>query len=77
MKVSKKLTIFPVISKLLCFKNGQASSICSCSNFLPSVERYLKELTVLSDFVEKFKPELIIYLAGADPYKEDLLAGFK
>lgn len=40
-------------------------------------ERYLKELTVLPDLVEKFKPGLIIYLAGADPYKEDLLGGFE
>jgi len=40
-------------------------------------ERYLKELTVLPNLIDKFKPELIIYLAGADPYKEDLLGGFR
>ena len=40
-------------------------------------ERYLKELTVLPDLVDKFKPELIIYLAGADPYRGDLLGGFR
>jgi len=40
-------------------------------------ERYLKELTVLPNLVDKFKPELIIYLAGADPYRGDLLGGFR
>lgn len=40
-------------------------------------KRYLKELEVLPDLIDKFKPELIIYLAGADPYKNDLLGGFK
>jgi len=39
-------------------------------------ERYLKELMVLPDFINEFKPELIIYLAGADPYKQDSLGGF-
>lgn len=40
-------------------------------------ERYLKELTVLPYLVDKFKPELIVYLAGADPYRGDLLGGFR
>jgi len=40
-------------------------------------QRYLKKLMVLRHLIDKFKPELITYLAGADPYKEDLLGGFR
>ncbi len=39
-------------------------------------EKYLKELTVLPNLIDKFSPELIIYVAGADPYKGDQLGGF-
>ncbi len=40
--------------------------------------RYLKELAAaLKPAVESFKPDIIFYLDGADPYKEDLLGGFK
>lgn len=40
-------------------------------------ERYLKELNVLKKLVSDFKPKLIVYLAGADPYKDDQLGGLK
>jgi len=40
-------------------------------------EKYLKELVVLAGLIDKIKPELIVYLAGADPYKEDLLGGLR
>lgn len=40
--------------------------------------KYLKELTAaLKPAVESFKPNIIFYLDGADPYKKDLLGGFK
>jgi len=38
---------------------------------------YLEELKVLPKLIEEFKPELIIYEAGADPYKDDQLGNFK
>lgn len=39
-------------------------------------KRYLKELQVLKKLIKDFKPDLIVYLAGADIYKEDQLGGF-
>jgi acetoin utilization deacetylase AcuC-like enzyme len=39
-------------------------------------EEYLAELKVLPDLIEKHHPDLIIYLAGADPFIEDRLGGF-
>lgn len=40
--------------------------------------KYLKELTAaLKPTVESFKPDIIFYLDGADPYKNDFLGGFK
>ncbi|MBL7148251.1 MAG: histone deacetylase [Nanoarchaeota archaeon] len=38
---------------------------------------YLEKLKILPNLIKDFKPNLIIYEAGADPYKEDKLGGFK
>lgn len=39
-------------------------------------EEYLSALkTHIPDIIDKFKPELILYVAGADPYKDDQLGG--
>lgn len=40
-------------------------------------KKYLKELEILKKLVNNFKPELIVYLAGADVFKEDQLGGFQ
>ena len=41
-------------------------------------EEYLHELKVgLDAALSKFQPQLIFYLAGADPYREDQLGGLK
>ncbi len=40
-------------------------------------KRYLKELQILPELIKKFKPELIVYEAGADPYENDQLGSFK
>lgn len=39
--------------------------------------KYLQELSVLEKLVSQFKPEIILYQAGADPYQEDKLGRFK
>jgi len=39
-------------------------------------ENYLEHLKVLPDLIKKHGPDLVIYLAGADPFKEDRLGGF-
>ncbi len=39
-------------------------------------ENYLEHLKVLPDLIKKHRPDLVIYLAGADPFKEDRLGGF-
>lgn len=46
------------------------------SNLKVDDDRYLEELEVLSDLIEKHRPDLIIYLAGADPFVDDRLGGF-
>ena len=38
--------------------------------------KYLMELKVLPNLIEQHRPDLIIYLAGADPFLEDRLGGF-
>lgn len=38
-------------------------------------DRYLKELAVVGEILEKHKPDLCIYLAGADPFAGDVLGG--
>ncbi len=40
-------------------------------------KRYLKELKILPKLISDFKPDLIIYEAGADPYQNDQLGSFK
>jgi len=40
-------------------------------------KRYLKELRQLRKSLDEFKPDLMVYLAGADPFKDDQLGGFK
>lgn len=39
-------------------------------------KKYLEELKVLPGLIQKHRPDLIIYLAGADPFQEDRLGGF-
>jgi len=39
-------------------------------------KNYLEHLKVLPDLIKKHDPDLVIYLAGADPFKEDRLGGF-
>jgi acetoin utilization deacetylase AcuC-like enzyme len=39
-------------------------------------DKYLKQLKVLPDLIKKHGPDLVIYLAGADPFKKDRLGGF-
>jgi len=39
-------------------------------------DKYLEELMVLPKLIENHRPDLLIYLAGADPYLEDRLGGF-
>lgn len=39
-------------------------------------EKYLEQLKVLPDLIKKHRPDLVIYLAGADPFKKDRLGGF-
>jgi acetoin utilization deacetylase AcuC-like enzyme len=39
-------------------------------------KKYLEELKVLPGLIQKHRPDLIIYLAGADPFCEDRLGGF-
>jgi acetoin utilization deacetylase AcuC-like enzyme len=38
--------------------------------------KYLEQLKVLPDLIKKHRPDLVIYLAGADPFKKDRLGGF-
>ena len=38
---------------------------------------YLHELAALDGAIQQFKPDILFYLAGADPFKEDLLGGFQ
>jgi len=38
-------------------------------------ETYLKELAVVGDILSKHRPELCLYLAGADAYRCDMLGG--
>lgn len=51
--------------------------ISFCSREAIDDEKYMKVLEVLPKLVEDFGPELIIYLAGADPYRQDMLGGFR
>ncbi len=46
------------------------------SNLKVDDDRYLEELKVLPGLIENHRPDLIIYLAGADPFVEDRLGGF-
>jgi acetoin utilization deacetylase AcuC-like enzyme len=39
-------------------------------------ETYLEHLKVLPDLIKEHAPDLVIYLAGADPFKGDRLGGF-
>ena len=39
-------------------------------------EKYLEQLKVLPDLIKKHRPDLVIYLAGADPFKKDRVGGF-
>jgi acetoin utilization deacetylase AcuC-like enzyme len=39
-------------------------------------EKYLEQLEVLPDLIKKHRPDLVIYLAGADTFKKDRLGGF-
>lgn len=39
-------------------------------------KRYLEELKILPKLISDFKPDLIIYEAGADPYENDQLGAF-
>jgi len=39
-------------------------------------EKYLEQIEVLPDLIKKHRPDLVIYLAGADPFKKDRLGGF-
>jgi acetoin utilization deacetylase AcuC-like enzyme len=39
-------------------------------------EKYLEQLKVLPDLIKKHRPDLVIYIAGADPFKKDRLGGF-
>ncbi|MGD9105509.1 MAG: histone deacetylase [Desulfobacterales bacterium] len=39
-------------------------------------KKYLEHLKVLPDLIKKHDPDLVIYLAGADPFREDRLGGF-
>jgi acetoin utilization deacetylase AcuC-like enzyme len=39
-------------------------------------KRYLEELKVLPTLIQEHRPDLIIYLAGADPFQYDRLGGF-
>jgi acetoin utilization deacetylase AcuC-like enzyme len=39
-------------------------------------EKYLEQLEVLPNLIKKHRPDLVIYLAGADPFKKDRLGGF-
>jgi acetoin utilization deacetylase AcuC-like enzyme len=46
------------------------------SNLKVDDDKYLEQLRVLPKLIEKHRPDLIIYLAGADPFFEDRLGGF-
>lgn len=46
------------------------------SNIKVDDDKYLEELTVLPGLIENHRPDLLIYLAGADPFLEDRLGGF-
>jgi len=50
--------------------------ISLCSALKVDDDKYLEELKVLPELIEKHRPDLIIYLAGADPFAEDRLGGF-
>jgi acetoin utilization deacetylase AcuC-like enzyme len=39
-------------------------------------DRYLRELEVLPDLVGRHRPDLAVYVAGADPFRGDRLGGF-
>lgn len=39
-------------------------------------DRYLEELEVVPQLIENHGPDLVVYLAGADPFAEDRLGGF-
>ncbi len=39
-------------------------------------KRYLEHLKVLPELIDGHRPDLVIYLAGADPFKKDRLGGF-
>ncbi|UCD90133.1 MAG: histone deacetylase [Desulfobacterales bacterium] len=39
-------------------------------------KRYLEELKILPTLIQEHRPDLIIYLAGADPFQYDRLGGF-
>lgn len=39
-------------------------------------DTYLKELKVLPNLIKRHRPDLIVYLAGADPFVEDRLGDF-
>ena len=38
--------------------------------------KYLDALEILPTLLDRFNPELVLYLAGADPYEGDVLGGF-
>ena len=38
-------------------------------------ELYLRELAVVGEVLDRHKPDLCVYLAGADPYEGDMLGG--
>lgn len=56
-------------------KSNYDIGLCSYDNITDDV--YLEKLKILQELINDFKPELIIYEAGADVYKEDKLGGFK
>jgi len=39
-------------------------------------KKYIEELMVLPTLIQKHRPDLIIFLAGADPFRDDRLGGF-
>jgi acetoin utilization deacetylase AcuC-like enzyme len=39
-------------------------------------KRYLEELRVVPQLIKNHRPDLVVYLAGADPFGEDRLGGF-
>ncbi|MGD8370345.1 MAG: histone deacetylase [Syntrophobacterales bacterium] len=46
------------------------------SNLKVDDETYLEKLNALEELIKDHRPDLIIYLAGADPFVEDRLGGF-